>query len=173
MKTVDLQYYICYGRGDYSDYEYFTVELTDEEAALYDKAVAKGIPFEDIPELADVLDRARMDIEGCELECYIDMEDEGVLEALGLYCMDEDELNDLVHNRDPHALQYFGLEDATDEEITSWDANALDEIPAVKDFEENFVPEDPFENLIDLRVEFVEPDGFGEFEFDDEDEDEE
>lgn len=172
MKTVELLYYASFGSGDSSDYMDWEIELTDEEEALYNKAVSKGIPFDEIPELAAVLDRAYEEILSEEIAEYIEMEDEYVMETLGLCCVDADELNELVHKRDSHALQFFGLENATDEELSAWDANALEKLPMVKDFVEDFEPGDPFEEGYSLTVEFVEPDNFGEFEFDDEDEDE-
>lgn len=158
MKTVELQYYATFGPGDSSDYMDWEVDLTDEEEALYNKAAAKGIPFEEIPELVAILDRAREEIEKVELENFIDMGDESVLECLGLFCMDVDELNELVHIRDPHALEYFGLEDTTDEDIAAWDAGDLDKLPTVAEFKEDFEPGDPFAECIDLHVEFPEPD---------------
>lgn len=63
-----------------------------------------------------------------EIQNGIDMEDEDVLECQGLAPMDEGELDELVADRDPRALEFFGLDDATDKELEVWYAYDLDEI---------------------------------------------
>ena len=51
----------------------------------------------------------------------------------------------MVKNRDPYALEFFGLLDADDEELEDWDADFLDEIPTIADFIEDFEPYSPFD----------------------------
>ena len=157
MKTVELRYGVTFGKGDSSDWIDYEIDLTDEEEAAYDKAVANEIPLEEVPELQDALDRAYEEIEKMEIQNGIDMEDEYVMECQGLLPMDEDELNELVANRDPHALAFFGLEAATDAEIEEWDAYELDEVPTVAGFQEDFEPYSPYDGGWSLRVEFVDP----------------
>lgn len=62
MTTVKLEYYACFGRGDYSDTIEWEVDLTDEEYAAYCKAIEDETDFEDDPLLQAVLDRARLEI---------------------------------------------------------------------------------------------------------------
>lgn len=157
MKKVALRYGVVFGKGDASDWIDYEFELTDEEEAIYDNAIANEIPLEDVPELQDALDRAYEEIEDMEISNGIDYEDEYVLECQGEIEMDTLELNELVHNRDPHALEFFGLEDASDEEIEEWDADELDEIPLIKDFQEDFEPYSPYDEGWTLNVEFVDP----------------
>lgn len=157
MKYVELQYYVSFGKGDASDYIDYEIELTDEEEAIYDNAVKNGIPLEEVTELQDALDRAYREIEEMEIENSIDLGDEFVLECQGELEMDADELNDLVASRDPHTLEFFGLEDLDDDELDEWDANYLDELPLIKDFKEDFEPESPYDVGWTLVVEFVEP----------------
>ena len=157
MKKVALRYGVVFGKGDASDWIDYEFELTDEEEAIYDNAIANEIPLEDVPELQDALDRAYEEIEDMEISNGIDYEDEYVLECRGEIEMDTLELNELVHNRDPHALEFFGLEDASDEEIEEWDADELDEIPLIKDFQEDFEPYSPYDEGWTLNVEFVDP----------------
>jgi hypothetical protein len=71
--------------------------------------------------------------------------------------MSADELNDLVKSRDEHALKFFGLENASDEEIDKWDAEDLNERPYLCDFDEDFESSSPFDSGWDLCVEFVDP----------------
>ena len=44
MKTVELQYYVIFGKGDSSDCIPWEVDLTDEEEEIYDRAVEEGEP---------------------------------------------------------------------------------------------------------------------------------
>jgi hypothetical protein len=85
------------------------------------------------------------------------MEDEYVMECQGLAPMDEIELNELVAARDPHTLAFFGLENASDEELEAWDAYDLEAVPAIADFQENFEPCSPYDTGWTLHVEFVDP----------------
>ena len=157
MKKVAIRYGVVFGKGDASDWIDYEIELTDEEEAIYDNAIANEIPLEDVAELQDALDRAYEEIEDMEISNGIDYGDEYVLECQGEIEMDTLELNELVHNRDPHALEFFGLEDASDEEIEEWDADDLDEIPLIKDFQEDFEPYSPYDEGWTLNVEFVDP----------------
>lgn len=170
MKTVELNYYVDFGTGDGSDWLDWEVDLTDEEEQAYDKAIADGIPLEDVAELQGALDRAYKEIEEEEIGNYLDQEDEYVMECQGETEVDPDEINDLIADRDPHALEYFGLTDADEDTLDEWDANDLDELPLIKDFDENFEPYSPFDDGWTLNVQFVEPDE--DFE-DEESEDEE
>lgn len=157
MRYVELRYGVTFGKGDSSDWIDYEIDLTDEEAAAYDKAIAEGRSLDNVPELQDALQRAYEEIEEMEIENGIDMEDEYVMECQGLAPMDEDELNELVAARDPHALAFFGLTEATDEELEGWDAYDLDEVPTIKDFKEDFEPYSPYDEGWSLNVHFADP----------------
>lgn len=157
MKTVEVRYGVTFGKGDSSDWIDGEVDLTDEEAAIYDAAIASETPLEDVKELKDALQRAYDDIEEMEIQNGIDMEDEYVMECQGLAQMDPDELNELIASRDPHALQFFGLEDADEDELYEWDANDLDELPTIQEFNPDFEPYSPYDEGWILHVEFVDP----------------
>lgn len=157
MKTVAIRYGVIFGKGDSSDWIDYEFDLTDEEAAAYDNAVANEIPLEDVRELQIALKRAYSEVEEVEIQNLLDCGDEYVLECRGLALMDEDELNDLVHKHDPHALAFFELEDASNEEIEEWDAYDLDDIPTIEEFDEDFESCSPFDAGWILNVEFVDP----------------
>ena len=157
MKTVELQYYVIFGKGDSSDCIPWEVDLTDEEEEIYDRAVEEGESLNDIPELEEALARAYKEIEEEEIEMGIANEYEYVMECQGVAPMDADELNDLVADRDAHALAFFGLDKAGDEEIDEWDAYELEELPSIKDFVEDFEPYSPYDEGWSLVVEFVDP----------------
>ena len=166
--TIEIRYGVVFGKGDGSDWFDWEVELTPEEEIAYKNAIKNEIPLEDVEELQDVLSRAYDEIEETEIENFIDMEDEYVMQCQGELEMDCDELNELITNRDPHAIKFFGLEEATEDELDEWDAYDLDELPLIKDFVEDFNPHSPFSEGWSLLVEFAEPDYF----FDDDEEDE-
>ena len=153
----EIRYGVTFGKCDSSDWIDWEIDLTDEEVDAFKKAARMGEDPNSVPELQDALQRAYDDIEAEEISMGIDNGDEYVLECQGEIEMDPDELNDLVANRDPHALDFFGLTDASDEELDEWDANDLDELPLIKDFEEDFEPYSPYDAGWDLNVEFVEP----------------
>ena len=157
MKYVPVRYGVTFGKCDSSDWIDYEVGLPDAEAAVYDKAVAAGVSLNNVPELQDALQRAYEEIEEMEIENGIDMEDEYVMECQGLAPMDQDELNDLVAERDPHALAFFGLTGATDDELDEWDAYDLDEVPTIKEFQEGFEPYSPYDEGWTLNVQFVDP----------------
>ena len=155
--SVEIRYYVSFGKGDSSEWIDWEIDLTDEEEAAYDNAVENEIPLDEVPELQDALQRAYEEIEAEEISIGIENEDEYVLQCQGEVEMDPDELNDLIADRDPHALEFFGLTDADEDELDEWDANDLDELPLVKDFDEDFEPYSPFDEGWDLNVVFVDP----------------
>lgn len=87
----------------------------------------------------------------------IDCGDEYAMECTGQMEMDPDELNGLVADRDPHALEFFGLTEADEEELEEWDAHDLDKLPLRCDFEEGFEPYSPFDEGWILNVQFPIP----------------
>jgi hypothetical protein len=62
-----------------------------------------------------------------------------------------------VEARDPHALAFFDLTEASDEELEEWDAYDLEEIPTIAEFQEDFEPYSPYDAGWTLHVEFVDP----------------
>jgi hypothetical protein len=155
--VVEIRYGVTFGKCDSSDWIDWEVELTDEEAIAYQNAIDNEIPLNEVPELQDALQRAYEEIEDEEISMGIDNGDEYVMECQGEAEMDPDELNDLVADRDPHALAFFGLTDADEDELDEWDANDLDELPLIKDFVEGFEPYSPYDEGSTLNVEFVDP----------------
>lgn len=154
--TVVLQYGVWFGKCDASDWIEWEVDVTGEAEEAYLRAKMLRLPLDEIPELESVLDDAREEIAETEIENMIDYDDEYVRECTGRHPVDPDEINELVRKRDPHTLQFFGLEDKSDEELDDWDANDEDELPYVCDFDESFKPSSPFDGGYRLTVEFAE-----------------
>ena len=157
MMDVEGRYYVSFGKGDSSDWIDWTILLNDREAEIYRHAVENGISLNGIPELEGALSRAYEEIEEEEIRMGIENEYEYVMECQGVAPMDPDEINDLIADGDPHALAFFGLEDADEDELEAWDANDLDELPLIKDFVEGFEPYSPYDEGWTLIVEFVDP----------------
>lgn len=157
MKEVPIHYGVIFGKGDSTDWIDYEITLTDDESAVYDKAVADGVDPNDVPELQSAIWRAYKEIEEMEIENGLAYGNEYVMECQGVAPMDPDELNDFVADRDSHALEFFGLIDATDEELEDWDAYDLDELPTIADFQEDFEPYSPYDEGWTLNVKFVDP----------------
>ena len=118
-----------YVSADSSDWIKWKIGLTDEEARVYDEAIANDISLNEHPSLQDALMRAYKEIEAEEISNGLDYGDEYVKECLGETEVDPFDINALVASRDPYTIAFFGLTDANDEELDEWDANDLDENP--------------------------------------------
>ena len=78
------------------------------------------------------------------------------MECQGCIPLDPDEVNDMVADRDPHALEFFGLSDMSDEELDEWDAHNVD-MPTLSEFDPDFEPYSPFDEGWSLNVEYINP----------------
>lgn len=163
MKEITLQYGAIFGKGDSSDWIEYEIELTDEEEKLYDAALESEEDLNEVESLKGILERAYAEIEEIEIQNLLDIDDEYTLECQGESEVDAEEINDLVHDGDEHAISFFGLEGLSEEELEEWDANDLDDLPLIKDFVENFEPESPFDCGWILKVEFPEPEDEEDF----------
>ena len=150
--TIVLNYGVTFGKCDGSDILEWDVELTDEQEKAYKKAWMTGADPDDVPELQKICDAARPEIEEVEIQNGIDYDDDYTRECQGEIEVDADDINELVHAKDKHALDFFDLNGLSDAELEEWDANDLDELPLVKDFDENFEPESPFDGGYCLSV---------------------
>ena len=130
----------------------WNVPLTADEEKAYARIAVTGADPQDVPEFAHLCARAYPDIERALTDMLREAGDEYCLECLGEVPADPDELLDLVRARDPHALAFFGLEGADEDEIDEWDPDELYEYPLVRDFYEDFEPASPFEEGRNLCV---------------------
>ena len=81
MATVTLEYYACFGRGDYGETLEWKWNLSEDEDAAYRQAKEEGIPFEKVPLLQAVLDRALLEIAKEEATILVENEDEYAIEC--------------------------------------------------------------------------------------------
>lgn len=156
---AEIHYGVIFGKCDASDWIDYYASFTPEEQKIYDRCVLLRYDPNDNPELQDALSRAEDDIREIEESNCLEYGDEYAIECMGYNDMDTDTLTELVHDRDEHALEFFGLKDATDEEIDAWDAEDLpvSKIPTVRDFDPDFEPESPFDGGWILNVEYINP----------------
>ena len=158
MFTVNLKWCVEFGKCDFTDEFDWEYDLNDEQKTAYLEAIEREVPFSDYPILNAVLDEARSEIEEEQLKVLIETGDEYALECQGLAHVNPDDINDLVAERDEHALDFFGLIGCEEEEIDAWDANNLseNELPLIKDFVEGFQPYSPYDEGWIMHVRFDE-----------------
>lgn len=153
-RELQIWYSVSSGgkHGGSDDIEWDTVELDDEALEEYDLFYDWKSPLDNCPCLKKILDKAYKDIEDEEIGHFLEWEDQDTMECMGLIPVTADRINELVAKRDPHTLKFFGLTDLSDEELENWDAEDLEELPNVCDFEEGFEPESPFDCWLTLHV---------------------
>ena len=78
--NVTVQYAIEFGKCDVSDWMPFDVELTPEEEATYKAAISRGDDPNEVPELYEVLNRARDEIEEHEAAVCEELGEENAME---------------------------------------------------------------------------------------------
>lgn len=152
FSVISLQYYACFGKGDYSDTMEWEVELTEEQQVAFKKAVMTQTELDDVEELSKICDAVYPEIEQIEIENCLELDDEFAKECLGEAEVDPEEINDLVHSGDKYTIEYFGLGNMSEEELEDWDANDLEELPLIRDFKEDFEPGSPFDYGWSLNV---------------------
>lgn len=64
----------------------------------------------------------------------------------GVIPVDPAEINKLVAERDKDTLEFFGLENATESELSIWDTSTLETLPLVRDFYNGFGTRSPFDD---------------------------
>ena len=76
MSEVNVEYWVRGGIGCASPRIPWTVDLTDKEMEIYNYAIEKKIPLDEVEGLNDALDRAYNEIIDYEKECASDYGDE-------------------------------------------------------------------------------------------------
>lgn len=168
MTFVPITYYTVFGAGDGSENINWEVLLTEEESRAYERAKKLLLPLKEVEDLKDALIRAYDEIEKEEIDNAISYDEEFVTECMGTTEMDAEDLNDLVKEKDSRAIEFFGLEDLSDEELQNWDANKLEQLPTIAEFDTTFEAQSPFAVGWELVVNFKEDeDGYDDVEEED------
>lgn len=149
---VILGYRVVFGTSDASDWYYWRVVLEGKEEEAYRRAERLRIPFNEIPTLNKVEKAVRKAIE--EEEWDVIRAEDHLAKLAGEVPVDPDRINDLVAARDLYTLEFFDLKQLSEKELEDWDANHLDFIPCVCDFERDFVPTVPEEKDWKLEIQW-------------------
>ena len=160
---VKLQYGISFGKLDSSDWVDYWINLAGDAEKDYLAAMEIADPekrnFSGSAALVQALENAADDIKDEALDNLRDAGDEYALSFhKGYDKVDTDELDELVHNRDPHALEFFGLTDADDEELEDWYADELDwdDLPEYEVFYQGYEAGNPFNEGYILSVHYAD-----------------
>ena len=118
-------------RNENSEPEIYIVdtELTAEEEYIFSYCCRLRRSHNGIKELEEVLERERKYVERALTYSYLELGDQFVTECICNSFVSVEELNDLVHRRDNLAMEFFGLENCSDEEVQAWDASSLELLP--------------------------------------------
>ncbi len=154
--TLRLRYAVIFGKKTVGSFGEWNVSLTQEQERAYTLAKQSGMAPEKVAALSAVYEKAVSEIERYEIQSFLLEEDEYVLECLGENEVERERLNALVRQKDDHALRFFGLEDATEQELRLWNAWDLDRLPLVKEFEEDFHPKNPFSERYSLYIDVLD-----------------
>ena len=73
---VKIKYAVIMGRLSASPWMPWSVDLSDDEANIYQNAIKNKIPLNDVKELYDALNRAYKEIKKYEIECASDYGEE-------------------------------------------------------------------------------------------------
>lgn len=147
--TVDVIYEVK--RNDGSDDEMFLMEteLTEEEEQIVLQAGKLRKSLNSIESLNEARMREYGFVERTLTYDALEQGNKYVMECIGNNPVDPDELNDLVHSRNKEAIEFFGFEDMSDEELLQWDAHKMKLLPP----EYFFRPE--AEGPFDLKWELI------------------
>lgn len=152
---LPIMYNVTFGKGDGSediDYDEIIVPEDQIDDVMYTLLTEGEDGLEKFSFIDEQCHEAYLDIEQNCIDDLVYSDDPYAVKCCGTEEKDIDELNDLVHSRNKHALAYFGLADASDDEIDKWDAKDLAELPTVADFDEDFEYKSPFDGGYDLSV---------------------
>lgn len=155
--TVIIKCRIDFGEDVRTDWFDFLLELNSKEETVYNNAIKKQLPLNEVHGLKKALSSAYEDLEEQIIKLHIDNGDKYVMECTGQYVVDSNLIDQLVQARDPHSLRVFGLEELSDDELEDWSANDLDWLPNYSDFDEAFESSSPFDNDWSLIVKFFDP----------------
>ena len=154
---IDLYVAIDYNDGEPAECFNCRRIVSFEISKIYNNAVRNNIPLNSVEELSDTLAEIREEIETKIIDDFITAGNEYVCKCEGIVPVDPAEIDKLVADRDKGALKFLGLENATEDELKSWDASTLETLPLVKDFYGGFGTHSPFDDKWKLTVEFLDP----------------
>ncbi|MBQ3524430.1 MAG: hypothetical protein IJA43_08275 [Clostridia bacterium] len=139
------------------DWKVMETSLPSELEEIYNYAVKHKYAPSSSKALKDYLPTLRCKIEEKLIEEMINEGDSYVIDLCGGRTATTEEIIDAVANRDYFALVYYGLENATNEEIESWDGASQPSFPRLRDIYESYSDKSPFNEGWKLTVKYYDP----------------
>lgn len=162
---VTLEYAVSFGKGDGSDWIEYEITLTGEAEAAYLEEMKKEDEddrcFSDHPALVAALAEAYDDIKFIAKNDLCEAGDEY---AEGFHNPDDtmyaSDIEDLVYDRDPQVMAYFGLTEMSEEELDDWIAELYEkdeeELPTYGEVYPDMVESSPFDEGYSLYVHYYD-----------------
>lgn len=148
---------IDYGDDNPMEWRVMEISLPSELEEVYNYAVKYKYAPSSSQALKDYLPILRCKIEEKLIEEMINEGDNYVINLCGGRIATTEEILNAVADRDYFALGYYGLENATDEEIESWDEASQSPFPRLRDIYESYSDKSPFNNGWELTVKYYDP----------------
>ena len=148
---------VDYNDGNSKGWRIMTVRLPDELQEIYNYGVNHEYSPKTSKKLQDYLPVVRKEIEEQLIDEMIKGKDRYVIDLCGGRLATPEEIIDAVTDRDICALSYYGLENATDEEIENWNNYPAFPTPQLRDIYESYGDKSPFNDGWELYVEYYDP----------------
>ena len=157
MPNPELLISIDYGDGTPKEWKTISTTLPKNLQVIYDTAISRKLALNSIPALRDYLIHNQALIEDDIIEYYIRNGDEYVIDLCGGRTATINEINEAIESRDEAALYYFGLDNATEDEIEKFDASSLQSLPPLRYISEYYASKNPFDEGWEYTAEFYDP----------------
>ena len=163
--TVTLEYGVTFGKGDSSDWIEYEITLTGEAEAAYLEEMKKEDEydrcFSDHPSLVAALEEAYDEIKDVATADLCEAGDEY---AQSFHSPDDtmyaSDIEDLIYEKDPQVMAFFGLTEMSEEELDDWIAELEDkdddELPTYGDVFPDMEESSPFDEGYSLSVHYYD-----------------
>ena len=148
---------IDYGDDNPKEWRVMETSLPPKLEEVYNYAVKHKYAPSSSEALKDYLPTLRCKIEEKLIEEMINEGDTYVIDLCGGRIATTEEILNAVADRDYFALSYYGLENATDEEIENWDGATQPPFPRLRDIYESYSDKSPFKDEWKLTVKYYDP----------------
>lgn len=152
--TADIIFEFDRDNGSEPEIYLMETELTAGEEEIYTLCCKLRRSLNGVKELEDAVMRVRKYVERALTYEALELGDEFVADCICDSYISSEELNSLVHSGDALALEFFGMEEASEEELKTWDASSLEMLPPLYFFRDDM--EGPFQKGWKLTARFPE-----------------
>lgn len=152
--TADIIFEFDRQNGSEPEIYLMSTELTGAEAEIYGECCRLRRSLNGVKGLEGAVERMRGYVERALTYEALELGDEFAAECICDSYISFEELNTLVHSGNLLAIEFFGMEECTEEELKAWDASALEILPPLYFFKEDM--EGPFQKGWKLSARFPE-----------------